>query len=89
MFLKVLVPVVGAAVVASALTGCNVGMAPAGGSDAEVKAFFDKQPLDVRAKQTMASPAPYDFKIKKIKEMYQKEGKEVPAEYLQGNHTAH
>jgi len=89
MFFKVLLSVVSVAAIASALCGCHVGETAPGGSDAEVKAFFDKQPLDVRAKQTMASPAPYEFKINKIKEMYKKEGKEVPAEFLQGNQTAH
>lgn len=62
----------------------KIGMSPAGGTDAEVKAFFDHQPVDVRAKEYMMSPAPMDQKIKKIKEWYAKEGKPVPAEYQGG-----
>jgi hypothetical protein len=59
-------------------------MAPEGGSADEVKAAFDKQPLDVRAKQIMSSPAPQEFKMQRIKDMYAKEGKEVPADLLKG-----
>lgn len=81
--------ILGACFAAWMVAGCNIGQTPPGGSDAEVKAFFDKQPLDVRAKQTMSSPAPLEQKIARIKEMYKKEGKEVPAEYLQGGATAH
>ncbi len=67
------------------LVGCDkIGQTPSGGSDEEVKAAFDKLPLDVRCKSIMGSMAPMDFKMKKIKEMYAKEGKPVPPELLQG-----
>ena len=69
---------------AGGLSGCNAGMAAEGGSPEEVKAAFDAQPLDVRARQVMSSPAPMDYKIQRVKDMYQKEGKEVPADILQG-----
>jgi len=81
--------ILGACIAAWAVCGCNVGQTPAGGSDADVKAYFDKQPLDVRAKQIMGSPAPTEQKLARIKDMYKKEGKEVPAEFLQGGGTAH
>ena len=77
-----LVPALSVAVMALGLVGCNVGMTPSGGSDAEIKAAFDKQPLEVRAKSIMSSPATMDYKIQRIKEMYAKEGKEVPPEFL-------
>ena len=65
--------------IAWVLIGCDkIGQTPPGGSDEEVKAFFDKQPLDVRAKEIMSSPATMEFKANRIKEMYKKEGKEVP-----------
>ena len=67
------------------LVGCDkIGQAPSGGSDQEVKDAFDKLPLDVRAKSIMGSQAPMDFKMKKIKDMYAKEGKPVPPELMQG-----
>jgi hypothetical protein len=71
------------------LVGCNVGMSPAGGSPEEVKADFDKLPLEVRAKSIMSSPATAEFKAERIKEMYAKEGKEVPPELLKPSATAH
>ena len=72
-------------VCAGLMAGCDkIGQTPAGGTDAEVRAFFDSQPLEVRAKQIMSSPAPMDAKIQRIKDMYKKEGKEPPAELLQG-----
>lgn len=64
--------------VAWSVIGCNVGMTPSGGSDAEVKAAFDKLPLEDRAKSILSSPAPMDFKKKRIEAMYAKEGKKVP-----------
>ena len=74
-----------ACAIASLVVGCSsIGQTPAGGSDAEVRAAFDKQPLDVRAKEIMGSPAPMDYKVKRIKDMYAKEGKPVPPELLQG-----
>ncbi len=67
------------------LAGCEkVGQTPAGGSDAEVKAAFDKLPIEERAKAVMGTPAPMDFKVKKITEMYKKEGKEPPADLIKG-----
>jgi len=70
------------------LAGCNVGTTAAGGSDEEVKAAFDAQPIDVRAKQIMGSPAPTDFKLNRIKEMYEKEGKPVPPEFHKAGNGA-
>lgn len=65
--------------------GCDkIGQTPAGGSDAQVKAFYDSQPLETRVKELMASPAPWDEKVKRIKDMYAKEGKPVPDNLLQG-----
>lgn len=66
------------------IAGCNVGMSPSGGSPEEVKAEFDKLPLEVRAKSIMNSPASAEFKAERIKEMYAKEGKEPPEELLKG-----
>lgn len=62
------------------LMGCSIGMAPSGGSNEQVKAEFDKLPLEDRAKSIMSSPATQEFKMQKIKEMYAKEGKEPPAD---------
>ena len=76
--------------ICSAMGGCNVGMAPSGGSEAEIKAAFDKQPLEERAKSILGSPASIEFKTQRIKEMYDKEGKEVPPDLLPtGAGTSH
>jgi hypothetical protein len=76
--------------IGSAMIGCNVGVTPPGGSDSDVKAAFDKQPIEVRARETMGSPAPLDFKLNRIKEMYKKEGKPVPPEFQgAGSTNAH
>ena len=80
---------IAACVVSIVIVGCNVGMTPAGGSEAEIKAAFDKMPLEDRAKSILSSPAPMDFKVQRIKEMYAKEGKEVPPDLLKGSGTAH
>lgn len=66
------------------VVGCNIGMTPSGGTDAEVKAAFDKLPLEDRAKSILSSPAPMDFKRKRIEEMYAKEGKKVPETLFNG-----
>jgi hypothetical protein len=62
------------------IVGCNAGDAPTGGSEAETKAVFDAQPLDAKVKFFMNSPMPMADKKKKIEELYQKEGKEMPAD---------
>jgi hypothetical protein len=63
--------------------GCDsVGQTKLGGSDADVKAAFDKLPIEERAKTIMGSPASMEFKQQKIKEMYAKEGKEPPADIM-------
>ncbi|MEZ0325356.1 MAG: hypothetical protein ACAH95_05580 [Fimbriimonas sp.] len=64
-------------------------MAPSGGSPEEVKSAFDKLPIEERAKSIMSSPATAEFKAQRIKEMYAKEGKEVPPDLLKGAGTAH
>jgi hypothetical protein len=69
---------------ALSVIGCNMGMTPSGGSDTEVKAAFDKLPLEDRAKSILSSPAPMDAKKKKIEEMYAKEGKKVPDSLFNG-----
>jgi hypothetical protein len=69
-----------AAVICASLFGCNAGMAPTGGTPDEVKAAFDKMPLEERVKLTIASSMPADAKKQKIAEMYQKEGKTPPGE---------
>jgi hypothetical protein len=71
------------------LIGCNIGVTPGGGSDADVKAAFDKMPLEERAKSLMSSPASMDFKKKKIEEMYAKEGKKVPDNMFGGGLQSH
>ncbi|AIE85619.1 hypothetical protein OP10G_2251 [Fimbriimonas ginsengisoli Gsoil 348] len=53
-----------------------------------MKAAFAKLPIETRAKELMKSPAPQSVKIQQIKDMYAKEGKEVPAEFLQGGGPA-
>lgn len=67
-----------ASLIVSSLIGCNAGMAPSGGSPEDVKAAFDKMPLEERVKLTNASSMPADAKKQKIAEMYQKEGKTPP-----------
>jgi len=66
------------------LTGCNVGMTPSGGSDAQVRAGMDALPLDQQAKIIMMSPAPMEHKMKQIQDAYAKAGKPVPPEYQSG-----
>jgi hypothetical protein len=67
--------------VVASMIGCDkIGQTPAGGSDAEVKAAFDKAPIEERVKITMGSPAPAADKLARIKDMYAKEGKQVPKE---------
>ncbi len=76
--------IAGVLAVAWLTAGCNVGMTPSGGSDAQVKAAYDAMPIDERAKVQMASPAPLEQKLKRIQDMYAKEGKPVPAQYQSG-----
>ena len=46
-----------------------------------MKATFDKLPLDERAKMLIDAPGPMDDgKKSKVREIYTKEGKTVPAE---------
>ena len=68
------------AIVGCSMFGCSVGMAPSGGSPEEVKAAFDKMPLEERVKLTRSSSMPADAKKKKIDEMYAKEGISPPGE---------
>ncbi len=63
-----------------AIVGCNVGNAPAGGSEAETKAVFDSMSVEEQAKFYMNSPMPLEAKKKKVEEAYQKAGKQVPAD---------
>lgn len=64
-------------------SGCgDVGNAPAGNSQEEQKAAFDKLPIEERAKTLMGLPGPIDDKRQKVKDMYAKEGKEAPPEVL-------
>ncbi|MCE2765681.1 MAG: hypothetical protein RLZ87_1073 [Armatimonadota bacterium] len=62
------------------LIGCNVGNAPAGGSEEETKKVFDSQPFEAKVKFFMDSPMTPEDKKKKIEELYSKEGKQVPAD---------
>jgi predicted small secreted protein len=71
--------------VALSLSGCNAGMSPAGGSDEDVKSAIDKMPLEEKAKFYNNSSMPAEEKKKRIMEMYQKEGKEPPAEFMGGS----
>ena len=67
--------------VGCSLFGCSgVGNAPSGGSAEEVKAAFDKMPLEEQVKLTNSSSMPADAKKKKIAELYQKAGKIPPDE---------
>jgi len=68
------------ALIPMVLIACNAGNAPTGGSDEEIKATFDKMPLEDKAKFYMNSPMPLADKKKKIEEAYQKDGKPVPPE---------
>jgi hypothetical protein len=71
------------------LAGCeSIGQTPAGGSDADVKAALAAKPLDEQAKIIMSSPAPQEFKMQKVKELYEKAGKEPPANLMQGGGPA-
>jgi hypothetical protein len=61
------------------LAGCsNVGNAPAGGSADEVRAAFDKMPLEEQVKVTNSSSMPADKKKERIAELYKKAGKTPP-----------
>jgi hypothetical protein len=72
--------ILSAAVIGCSLFGCNAGMAPTGASPDDVKAAFDKLPLEKRVELTNSSSMPAEEKKKKIAEMYQKEGKTPPEE---------
>lgn len=71
------------------VTGCeSIGQTPSGGSDADVKEAFNKLPIDVRARELLKSPAPQNVKTQQIKDLYAKEGKPVPEEFLRGGGPA-
>ena len=55
-------------------------MAPSGGSNEEVKAAFDKMPLEEQVKLVNSSSMPADAKKAKIDEIYKKAGKTPPAD---------
>lgn len=79
--LKAFAPVLALAVIGGNLVGCdNIGKAPAGASQEEMKTAFDKLPLEERAKMLLDRPGPMDDKKKSITAMYEKEGKEPPAD---------
>ena len=75
--------------IAFSLSGCDIGSAPSGGSDTQVKAAFDKLPIEERAKTIMGSPAPMEHKKQMIEQMYAKEGKKVPDNMFGGNAAGH
>ena len=62
----------------SLLVGCNAGMAPSGGSNEEVKAAFEKMPVDEQIKLVQSSSMPAEAKKAKIDEIYKKAGKTPP-----------
>jgi hypothetical protein len=49
-------------------------------SPSDLKAHFDSQPIEVRAKMLLDGPGPMAPKIDQIKKMYEKEGKTPPAD---------
>ena|ERR1700722_9269054 len=77
----------GLAVMACVLSsGCgNIGNGAPGASTDEMKADFDKKPIEERAKILMSLPGPLSDKQDKIKAMYAKEGKTAPPEILNGS----
>lgn len=76
--IKLTTHIVFVCIAAGCLVACNAGVAPAGGSAEDVKAAFDKLPLEERVKLTNSSSMPAEAKKQKIAEMYQKEGKTPP-----------
>ncbi|MBI1333967.1 MAG: hypothetical protein JST12_12100 [Armatimonadetes bacterium] len=70
--------------IAACVVGCSMGMAPSGGSNEEVKAAFDKMPVEEQVKLINGSSMPADAKKKRIEELYQKAGKTPPPEVLTG-----
>jgi len=60
--------------VAVALTGCNMGMAPSGGSTADVQANFQKEDPQVQIKTIQGSPASPERKAQLIKAIEDKYG---------------
>jgi hypothetical protein len=62
--------------------GCNIGNAPPGASNAEMKAVFDKKPIEERAKIYMSGQGTLADKQQRIKALYQAEGKVAPPEVL-------
>jgi hypothetical protein len=56
-------------------------MSPAGASQDEAKAAYDKLPVEERAKQLMALPGTQADKLAKVKAMYEKEGKTMPENF--------
>ena len=51
--------------------GCsNIGNAPSGESSSDMKAAFDKLPLDDKANQLLDAPGPLPDKVTKIKGWY-------------------
>jgi hypothetical protein len=66
------------AIIGFSLVGCNAGMAPQGASGDDVKAAFDKLPLEDKVKITKQSSMPEDKKKAKIEEYYKAAGKTPP-----------
>jgi len=75
------------------LLGCgDIGAAPAGASSDEMKATFDKLPVDERAKMLLDASGPMDDKVKRVRALYEKEGKKPSAEIeklMGSNGSAH
>lgn len=65
-------PILG--IVAIALTGCSIGMAPKGPDANEVQQEFSKMPPDQQIKGIQHSPLPAAEKEKRIKEIEEKYG---------------
>ncbi|HWD40406.1 MAG TPA: hypothetical protein VG944_16270 [Fimbriimonas sp.] len=60
------------------MLGCSVGDMPKGASGDQMKETFNKLPIEERAKMLIQMPGSKEGKEKRIREMYQKEGKTPP-----------
>jgi hypothetical protein len=66
--------ILGVLVAGTALCGCNVGMAPTGGSPAEMEANFKKEPPEQQIRTIQMSPASPERKAQLIKDIQTKYG---------------
>ena len=64
-------------------SGCGIGNAPAGASNDQLKAQFDKLPLEKRAQVIMSFPGRHEDKVEKVKALYKAAGQEAPPEAYQ------